>query len=49
MKVLVIGSTSFLLQHYDLTLLNRGDEIVELDNHNDYCYPVLKEVRLART
>jgi UDP-glucuronate 4-epimerase len=48
MKVLVTGSAGFVGSALCLALLNRGDEVVGVDNHNDYYDPVLKEDRLAR-
>ena len=48
MKVLVTGSAGFIGSALCLALLNRGDEVVGVDNHNDYYDPVLKEDRLAR-
>ena len=48
MKVLVTGSAGFIGSALCLALLNRGDEVVGVDNHNDYYDPALKEARLAR-
>ena len=48
MKVLVTGSAGFIGSALCLALLNRGDEVVGVDNHNDFYDPVLKEARLAR-
>lgn len=48
MKVLVTGSAGFIGSALCLALLNRGDEVVGIDNHNDYYDPALKEARLAR-
>lgn len=48
MKVLVTGSAGFVGSALTLRLLQRGDEVVGLDNHNDYYDPALKEDRLAR-
>ena len=48
MKVLVTGAAGFIGMHTAERLLARGDEVVGIDNLNDY-YPVsLKEARLAR-
>lgn len=48
MKVLVTGSAGFIGSALSLRLLERGDEVVGIDNHNDYYDPALKESRLAR-
>ncbi len=48
MKVLVTGSAGFIGSALSLRLLERGDEVVGIDNHNDYYDPALKEARLAR-
>jgi UDP-glucuronate 4-epimerase len=48
MKVLVTGSAGFIGSALTLRLLERGDTVVGLDNHNDYYDPALKEARLAR-
>lgn len=48
MKVLVTGSAGFIGSELTLRLLDRGDEVVGIDNHNDYYDPQLKEDRLAR-
>ena len=48
MKVLVTGSAGFIGSALLIRLLERGDEVVGIDNHNDYYDPQLKEDRLAR-
>tara|TARA_B100001057_G_scaffold242625_1_gene242972 strand:+ start:32450 stop:33457 length:1008 start_codon:yes stop_codon:yes gene_type:complete len=48
MKILVTGSAGFIGSMLSLKLLERGDEIVGLDNHNDYYDPKIKESRLDR-
>ena len=48
MKVLVTGSAGFIGSALSLRLLDRGDEVVGIDNHNDYYDPQLKEERLKR-
>jgi len=47
-KVLVTGAAGFIGLHVCLRLLERGDEVVGLDNLNDYYEVSLKEARLAR-
>ena len=48
MKVLVTGSAGFIGSALVIRLLERGDSVVGIDNHNDYYDPSLKEARLAR-
>ena len=48
MKVLVTGSAGFIGSAVTLRLLDRGDTVIGLDNHNDYYNPALKEARLVR-
>ena len=48
MKVLVTGSAGFIGSAVSLRLLDRGDEVIGVDNHNNYYDPSLKEARLAR-
>ncbi|NMG16168.1 NAD-dependent epimerase [Aromatoleum bremense] len=48
MKVLITGAAGFIGMHTCQVLLARGDEVVGLDNLNDYYDPRLKEDRLAR-
>ena len=48
MKVLVTGSAGFIGSALSLSLLDRGDKVVGIDNHNDYYDPALKEARLNR-
>jgi len=48
MKILVTGSAGFIGSALSLKLLERGDEVVGIDNHNNYYDPALKEDRLAR-
>jgi len=47
-KVLVTGAAGFIGSHLSIRLLERGDEVVGLDNLNDYYDVSLKEARLAR-
>jgi UDP-glucuronate 4-epimerase len=49
MKVLVTGAAGFIGSALSLRLLARGDEVVGVDNLNDYYDIELKKSRLART
>jgi len=46
MNVLVTGAAGFIGFHLTLALLDRGDEVVGIDNLNDYYDPALKRLRL---
>jgi UDP-glucuronate 4-epimerase len=48
MKILVTGAAGFIGMTTSLRLLERGDEVVGLDNLNDYYDVQLKRDRLAR-
>lgn len=48
MKILVTGAAGFIGMHVSQVLLARGDEVVGIDNLNDYYDPKLKETRLSR-
>lgn len=48
MKVLITGAAGFIGSALSLRLLERGDKVIGIDNHNDYYSPKLKEARLAR-
>ena len=48
MKVLVTGSAGFIGSALTIRLLERGDQVIGIDNHNDYYYQAFKESRLAR-
>ncbi len=48
MKVLITGAAGFIGMHTAKRLLDRGDEVVGIDNLNDYYDVRLKEARLAR-
>ena len=48
MKVLVTGSAGFIGSALALRLLERGNVVIGIDNHNDYYDPAIKEARLAR-
>lgn len=49
MRVLITGSAGFIGSALALRLLERGDEVIGLDNLNDYYDVRLKQARLART
>ncbi len=48
MKILVTGAAGFIGSMQAIRLLERGDEIVGIDNLNDYYDVNLKLARLAR-
>ncbi|MDD5036587.1 MAG: NAD-dependent epimerase [Methylococcaceae bacterium] len=48
MKILVTGTAGFIGSHLAHVLLARGDEVIGVDNVNDYYDVSLKEARLAR-
>ena len=48
MKTLITGVAGFIGMHCALRLLERGDEVVGIDNLNDYYDVVLKQERLSR-
>jgi UDP-glucuronate 4-epimerase len=48
MKILVTGAAGFIGMHTALRLLARGDEVVGVDNLNDYYDVRLKQARLAQ-
>jgi len=48
MKVLVTGTAGFIGSHVALKLLERGDEVVGVDNLSNYYDVNLKKARLAR-
>jgi UDP-glucuronate 4-epimerase len=49
MKVLITGAAGFIGSELALRLLERGDEVIGIDNLNDYYDVDLKQARLART
>jgi UDP-glucuronate 4-epimerase len=49
MKVLVTGAAGFIGSALSLRLLARGDEVIGIDNLNDYYDVSLKQARLERT
>lgn len=48
MRILITGAAGFIGFHTALSLLNRGDTVIGIDNHNNYYDPTLKEARLSR-
>ena len=48
MKILVTGSAGFIGSALSIRLLEGGDQVIGIDNHNDYYDQSLKEARLAR-
>ena len=48
MKVLVTGAAGFIGSALSIKLLDRGDIVIGIDNHNDYYDPKLKKARLER-
>ncbi|AVT78129.1 UDP-glucuronate 5-epimerase [Rhodopseudomonas palustris] len=48
MRILVTGTAGFIGSELAIRLLERGETVVGIDNHNDYYDPVIKEARLAR-
>ena len=48
MKILVTGAAGFIGMHVAQRLLERGDEVVGIDNLNDYYDVKLKQARLER-
>jgi len=48
MKILVTGSAGFIGSALSIKLLDRGDSVIGIDNHNNYYNPALKESRLSR-
>ena len=48
MKILVTGAAGFIGHHVAARLLERGDEVVGIDNFNDYYSVALKRDRDSR-
>jgi nucleoside-diphosphate-sugar epimerase len=48
MRILLTGAAGFIGMHVAERLLARGDEVIGLDNLNDYYSVQLKQDRLAR-
>jgi UDP-glucuronate 4-epimerase len=47
-KFLITGAAGFIGSNLAVRLLERGDSVIGIDNHNDYYDPAIKEARLAR-
>ena len=47
-KIIVTGSAGFIGSALCIKLLERGDNVIGIDNHNEYYDPELKESRLKR-
>ena len=47
-KIIVTGSTGFIGNSLSIKLLDRGDNVIGIDNHNDYYDPRIKDSRLER-
>jgi len=47
-KIIVTGSAGFIGSTLSLRLLDLGNEVMGIDNHNDYYSPGLKEARVER-
>ena len=47
-KIIITGSAGFIGSEVCIKLLERGDIIIGIDNHNDYYDPKIKEFRLQR-
>ena len=48
MIILVTGTAGFIGSALAMRLLARGDQVIGIDNHNDYYDPTIKEARVAR-
>ena len=48
MKVLITGSAGFIGMHTAIKLLERGEEVIGIDNINDYYDINLKKARLQK-
>ena len=47
-KYLITGSAGFIGSALTIRLLERGDIVIGIDNHNNYYDPVIKQARLDR-
>ena len=45
-KIIITGSAGFIGFSVCIKLLERGDSIIGIDNHNDYYDPKIKDARL---
>ena len=48
MKIIITGSAGFIGSMLSEKLLQRGDQVIGVDNHNDYYDPNIKESRLEK-
>ena len=48
MKTLISGAAGFIGMNCALRLLDRGEDVIGIDNLNDYYDVSLKQARLAR-
>ena len=47
MSILITGAVGFIGFHLSVRLLKQGEDIVAIDNFNDYYDPALKRKRLS--
>ncbi len=47
-RILVTGAAGFIGMHTARALLDRGDQVIGIDNLNDYYDPTLKQARLSQ-
>jgi UDP-glucuronate 4-epimerase len=48
MSTLISGAAGFIGSVVSIKLLERGDEVIGIDNHNNYYDPKLKDARSER-